>query len=143
MRTTRSGRVQAHLTHSFSPRVWLAGDANIYRGGRTAIDGVKHQDRGDTRGLCVCLRGPRRRGHQPAPMIREGIDPRELTVNARRERERIEPVPLAHERHHLRGVGLRAGLDAPTEATSEQGLQAAGPRIARAATQAARTTAAS
>ena len=45
-------------------------------------------------------------------MIREGIDPREVAVNARRERERIEPVPLAHERHHLRGVGLRAGLDA-------------------------------
>ena len=45
-------------------------------------------------------------------MIREGIDPRELAVNARRERERIEPVLLAHERHHLRGVGLRAGLDA-------------------------------
>jgi hypothetical protein len=44
-------------------------------------------------------------------MIREGVDPGELAVNARGERERIEPVALAHERRHLCGVGLRAGLE--------------------------------
>jgi hypothetical protein len=35
---------QAHLTYRFSPRVWLAGDVNFYKGGRTAVDGVKHLD---------------------------------------------------------------------------------------------------
>ena len=36
--------VQAHLTHRFSPRVWLAGDANFYTGGRTTVDGTRHLD---------------------------------------------------------------------------------------------------
>jgi hypothetical protein len=36
--------VQAHLTYRFSPRVWLAGDANFYKGGRTTVDAVRHLD---------------------------------------------------------------------------------------------------
>lgn len=36
--------VQGHLTYRFSPRVWLAGDANFYRGGQTTVDGVRHLD---------------------------------------------------------------------------------------------------
>lgn len=36
--------VQAHLTYRFGPRVWLAGDANFYRGGQTTVDGVRHLD---------------------------------------------------------------------------------------------------
>jgi hypothetical protein len=36
--------VQAHLTYRFGPRIWLAGDANFYKGGRTTLDGVKHFD---------------------------------------------------------------------------------------------------
>ncbi len=36
--------VQAHLTYRFGPRIWLAGDANFYKGGRTAIDRVKNVD---------------------------------------------------------------------------------------------------
>jgi hypothetical protein len=36
--------VQAHLTYRFNRRVWLAGDANFYRGGRTTVDGVTHLD---------------------------------------------------------------------------------------------------
>jgi hypothetical protein len=35
---------QAHLTYRFGPRVWLAGDANYYYGGRTTVDGEKHFD---------------------------------------------------------------------------------------------------
>jgi len=38
------GSAQAHLTYRFSPRIWLAGDANFYTGGRTAVDGVRHLD---------------------------------------------------------------------------------------------------
>ena len=36
--------VQGHLTYRFSQRIWLAGDANFYRGGQTAVDGARHQD---------------------------------------------------------------------------------------------------
>jgi hypothetical protein len=35
---------QVHLTYRFGPRVWLAGDANFYRGGQTTVDGVRHLD---------------------------------------------------------------------------------------------------
>jgi hypothetical protein len=35
---------QAHLTYRFGRRVWLAGDANFYRGGQTTVDGVRHLD---------------------------------------------------------------------------------------------------
>jgi hypothetical protein len=38
------GSAQAHLTYRFSNRMWLAGDANFYSGGRTSVDGVKHLD---------------------------------------------------------------------------------------------------
>jgi len=38
------GSAQAHLTYRFSPRVWLAGDANFYTGGRTRVDGAKNRD---------------------------------------------------------------------------------------------------
>jgi len=36
--------VQAHLTYRFGPRIWLAGDANFYKGGQTTVDGVRHLD---------------------------------------------------------------------------------------------------
>jgi hypothetical protein len=31
---------QAHVAYTFRPRLWLAFDANYYRGGRTTVDGV-------------------------------------------------------------------------------------------------------
>ena len=36
--------VQAHLTYRFNPRLWLAADANFYKGGQTTVDGVRHLD---------------------------------------------------------------------------------------------------
>jgi len=38
------GSTQAHLTYRFTPRIWLAADANFYTGGRTTVAGVKHLD---------------------------------------------------------------------------------------------------
>jgi hypothetical protein len=35
---------QVHLTYRFSRRTWLAGDANFYRGGTTAVDGRRGLD---------------------------------------------------------------------------------------------------
>ncbi len=38
------GSLQAHLTYRFTPKIWLAGDANYYRGGQTTVDGVRNLD---------------------------------------------------------------------------------------------------
>jgi hypothetical protein len=35
---------QAHLTYRFNPRMWLAGDANFYTGGRTSVAGADKMD---------------------------------------------------------------------------------------------------
>jgi hypothetical protein len=40
----RIASAQAHLTYRISPRLWLAADANFYKGGRTSVDGVEHLD---------------------------------------------------------------------------------------------------
>jgi len=36
---------QFHVSYDIKPRMWLAFDANFYRGGQTSIDGVKREDR--------------------------------------------------------------------------------------------------
>jgi hypothetical protein len=35
---------QVHVTYRFTPRMWLAGDANYYTGGRTTIGGKQNLD---------------------------------------------------------------------------------------------------
>lgn len=35
---------QTHVSYVFRPRLWLAGDANFYTGGRTTVDGVEKAD---------------------------------------------------------------------------------------------------
>jgi hypothetical protein len=37
--------VQAHLSYTFRPRLWLAFDATYYTGGETTVDGVEKDDR--------------------------------------------------------------------------------------------------
>jgi hypothetical protein len=36
--------LQGHVSYSFRPRFWLAGDATFYNGGRTTVDGVQKAD---------------------------------------------------------------------------------------------------
>jgi hypothetical protein len=36
--------LQAHVSYTFRPRLWLAGDATFYTGGRTTVDGVQKAD---------------------------------------------------------------------------------------------------
>jgi hypothetical protein len=38
------GTFQAHVSHTFKPRLWLAADATFYTGGRTTVDGVAKAD---------------------------------------------------------------------------------------------------
>jgi hypothetical protein len=38
------GTFQAHLSYTFKPRLWLAGDATFYTGGSTTLDGVAKAD---------------------------------------------------------------------------------------------------
>lgn len=39
------GSVQAHVSYTFRPRMWLAFDATFYDGGKTTVDGVRNEDR--------------------------------------------------------------------------------------------------
>jgi hypothetical protein len=36
--------LQAHVSYVFRPRLWLAGDATFYTGGRTTVEGVQKAD---------------------------------------------------------------------------------------------------
>ena len=36
--------LQGHFSYTFRPRLWLAGDATFYTGGRTTVDGVRKAD---------------------------------------------------------------------------------------------------
>jgi len=36
---------QFHISYDIKPRMWLAFDANFFRGGQTSIDSVKREDR--------------------------------------------------------------------------------------------------
>lgn len=38
------GSVQGHMAYAFRPRLWLAGDATFYTGGRTTVDGAASAD---------------------------------------------------------------------------------------------------
>jgi hypothetical protein len=38
------GTFQAHVSYTFKPRLWLAGDATFYTGGRTTVDGLAKAD---------------------------------------------------------------------------------------------------
>ncbi len=36
--------VQAHVSYSFRPGWWIAGSSTYYRGGRSTVDGIEHDD---------------------------------------------------------------------------------------------------
>ncbi len=38
------GAFQGHVSYTFKPRLWLAGDATFYTGGRTTVDATKNAD---------------------------------------------------------------------------------------------------
>jgi Putative MetA-pathway of phenol degradation len=38
------GTGQAHLSYTFRPRLWIAGNATLYAGGRTTVDGLIRND---------------------------------------------------------------------------------------------------
>lgn len=38
------GAFQGHVSYTFKPRLWLAGDATFYTGGRTTVDGTENAD---------------------------------------------------------------------------------------------------
>jgi hypothetical protein len=55
--------LQAHVSYVFRPRLWLAGDATFYTGGRTTLDGVRKADLQRNTRLGLTLSVPvRRRG---------------------------------------------------------------------------------
>jgi hypothetical protein len=52
---------QTHVSYVFRPRLWLAGDATFYTGGRTTVDGVKKGDLQRNTRLGLTLAVPVRR----------------------------------------------------------------------------------
>ena len=56
--------LQAHVSYVFKPRLWLAGDATFYTGGRTTLDGVRKADlqRNTRLGLTLSVPVKRRGG---------------------------------------------------------------------------------
>jgi hypothetical protein len=55
---------QGHFSYTFRPRLWLAGDATFYTGGRTTVDGVEKADlqRNTRLGLTLAVPVTRRSG---------------------------------------------------------------------------------
>lgn len=54
--------LQGHFSYNFRPRLWLAGDATFYTGGRTTVDGVEKADlqRNSRLGLTLAIPVKRR-----------------------------------------------------------------------------------
>ena len=57
------GTFQAHVSYTFKPRLWLAGDATFYAGGRTTLDGARNDDRQENSRLGLTLSLPIGRRH--------------------------------------------------------------------------------
>jgi hypothetical protein len=59
------GTFQAHVSYTFKPRLWLAGNATFYTGGRTTLDGLVKADLQRNSRL-----GAPRGQHGPRPLLR-------------------------------------------------------------------------
>ncbi len=57
------GSFQAHVAHTFKPRLWFSGDATFYVGGSTTVDGVRQDDRQENSRLGLTLAVPLGRHH--------------------------------------------------------------------------------
>jgi hypothetical protein len=55
--------LQTHVSYTFRPRLWLAGDATFYTGGSTTLDGVAREDRQENARLGLTLSVPVGRRH--------------------------------------------------------------------------------
>ena len=66
--------VQGHFSYTFRPRLWLAGDATFYTGGRTTVDGVEKADLQRNTRLGLTLAVPvKRRSALKASWSRGGV----------------------------------------------------------------------
>ncbi len=50
--------MQAHIGYTFRPRLWIAGNATWYGGGRTTVDGIRKADRQEATRLGLTLSMP-------------------------------------------------------------------------------------
>jgi outer membrane putative beta-barrel porin/alpha-amylase len=57
------GTLQGHASYTFRPRLWLAGDATFYTGGRTTLDGFTQADVQENSRLGLVLALPTGRQH--------------------------------------------------------------------------------
>jgi hypothetical protein len=54
--------LQAHVSYTFRPRLWLSADATYYDGGQTTVDGIKKDDRQSNSRYGLTLSVPVARG---------------------------------------------------------------------------------
>ncbi len=55
--------VQGHVSYTFAPQLWLAGDITYYRGGETSLNGVANADLQENLRMGVTLSVPLTRSH--------------------------------------------------------------------------------
>jgi Putative MetA-pathway of phenol degradation len=70
------GTVQAHVSYTFKPRLWLAGDATFYTGGRTTVGGKVNADLQKNSRLGLTLAVPIGRNHSVKASWATGVSTR-------------------------------------------------------------------
>jgi len=63
---------QFHVTHRFTPQMWLSGNANFYVGGRTRVDGLPNLDLQRNSRIGATFSKALRRGHALRASISRG-----------------------------------------------------------------------
>jgi hypothetical protein len=68
--------LQAHVSYTFRPGLWLAADATYYAGGRTTINGVQRDDRQENTRVGLTFSLPIAKGHSLKLKWSEGVTER-------------------------------------------------------------------
>ena len=65
--------LQAHVSYTFRPGLWLAADATYYAGGRTTVNGVQRDDRQENTRVRLTFSLPIAKGHSLKLNWSEGV----------------------------------------------------------------------
>jgi hypothetical protein len=68
--------LQAHVSYTFRPGLWLAADATYYAGGRTTVNGVQKDDRQENTRVGLTFSLPIAKGHSLKLNWSEGVTER-------------------------------------------------------------------
>ena len=68
----RIASAQVHVTYVFGRTMWLAGDANFYKGGRTTVDGAANLDLQKNSRVGATFSRALKRGHAIRASVSKG-----------------------------------------------------------------------